>query len=76
MHEIISIGNDPCCLLDYPEDKPGSHTYKAAYDALPEAYKNDHALNFFIDSNNNLCAEHNLHNEEYLWTGENWVRIK
>ena len=66
--KCFSLGNDPYNL------KAGK--YYAAYDALPSSYKNDHSLNFFIDANNNLCAEHNLHNEEYLWTGKDWVRIK
>jgi hypothetical protein len=34
------------------------HTnYPEAYDALPDPYKNDSCLTFFIDVNNHLCAE-------------------
>jgi hypothetical protein len=66
MAEVKELGNDPLVLLEYDE---------FAYEALPEGYKNDHSLNFFIDTNGQICAEHELHTEEYLWNGE-WVRIK
>lgn len=46
-----------------------------AYAALPECYRNDHALEFFIDNNGNLCAEHDLHNEEYVWNNGKWYLI-
>ena len=61
MAGIIELGNDPECLLkDYPE----------AYQALPDCYQADSSLNFFIDVNGNLCAEHTLDNEEYVWSKE------
>jgi hypothetical protein len=63
MAGVIELGNDPECLLkEFPE----------AYKALPECYKNDHSLKFFIDVNKNLCAEYTLHNEEYVfWYDQN-----
>jgi hypothetical protein len=61
------LGTDPLCLLE---------KYECAYEALPDCYKNDRSLRFFIDVNGNLCAEHTLHPEEYLWTNGEWMRIK
>jgi hypothetical protein len=61
------LGNDPLCLLDIDE---------LAYQALPEPYKNDRSLNFFLDNCDNVCAEHTLHNEEYVFWMGSWVRIK
>lgn len=78
--EIKELGTDPLVLLGYDE---------FAYEALPECYKNDHSLKFFIDVNDNICAEHvlgtegskaslarTLHSEEYLWTNGEWMRIR
>jgi hypothetical protein len=48
--------------------------HPAAYAALPEPYKNDSCLVFFVDINGHLCAEYDL-GGEYLWTGEEWVEI-
>ena len=67
MADVKELGTDPLVLLDYDE---------FAYEALPECYKNDQSLKFFIDVNDNLCAEHTLHDEEYLWTKGEWMRIK
>lgn len=55
--------------------------YPEAYEALPEPYKNDSALVFFIDKNGNLCAEGDFGTkslEEYLWVTDTkeWVAIK
>jgi hypothetical protein len=61
------LGTDTLCLL---EQDP------FAYEELPECYKNDHSLRFFIDVNGNLCAEHAMHHEEYWWVNGEWVRIK
>lgn len=52
-----------------------------AYEALPDAYKNDSALVFFIDKNGNLCAEGDFGTsnlEEFLWVSDTneWVAIK
>lgn len=62
-----NLGTDPLCLLEHDS---------FAYEELPDSYKNDHSLRFFIDTNDNLCAEHTLHPEEYLWTNGVWTRIK
>jgi hypothetical protein len=48
--------------------------FPAAYGALPEPYRNDSCLVFFVDINGNLCAELDI-GGEYLWTGEKWVTI-
>lgn len=48
--------------------------FPEAYRALPQIYKEDSVLVFFIDINQNLCAEHDL-GEEFLWNGEIWIRI-
>ena len=61
------LGTDPLVLLEHDS---------FAYDELPEVYKNDHSLRFFIDINGNICAEHTLHPEEYLWANGSWMRIK
>jgi len=61
------LGTDPLCLLEHDP---------FAYEELPECYKADHSLRFFLDANGNLCAEHTLHPEEYLWVGGEWTRIK
>jgi len=74
------LGTDPLVLLEHDP---------FAYEALPECYKEDHSLRFFIDVNGNLCAEHilgiedsnascasTLHPEEYLWVNGEWTRIK
>ena len=67
MARLRELGNDPECLLKDPVIKEHPEAYKK----LPECYKNDHSLNFFIDVNGNLCAEHTLHNEEYVfWYGQ------
>jgi len=64
----MELGVDPLCLVA---------RYPQAYLELPECYKADHALRFFLDANNNLCAEHKLCHEEYLFSpGEGWVRGK
>lgn len=61
------LGTDPLVLLEHD-------TF--AYEALPDCYKEDHSLRFFLDANGNLCAEHTLHREEYLWVDGEWTRIK
>jgi len=48
--------------------------FSAAYEALPETYKADSCLEFFLDVNDNLCAEYDL-GGEYLWNGTTWVVI-
>jgi hypothetical protein len=65
-NKIRELGNDPLCLLEIDE---------FAYDELPQSYKEDHSLNFFVDVNGNLCAEHTLHDEEYVWAKGEWERI-
>ena len=62
---IMELGTNPQTLLEYNS---------AAYEALPECYQNDSSLNFFVDVNNNLCAEHTLHDEVYVFTDGKWVR--
>ncbi len=52
-----------------------------AYEALPEPYKNDSALVFFIDKNGNLCAEGDFGTEnleEFTWLTDTkeWIAIK
>lgn len=47
--------------------------YPAAYKALPEPYKNDSCLTFFIDNNGHLCAETDT-DEEYVWFDGEWCR--
>lgn len=61
----IELGTDPMALREYNQ---------AAYDALPECYQNDSSLRFFVDVNDNLCAEHILHNETYIFTDGKWLR--
>jgi hypothetical protein len=65
--DIMELGTNPQALLEYNP---------AAYEALPECYQNDSSLNFFVDVNNNLCAEHTLHDEVYIFTDGNWARVK
>lgn len=56
--------------------------HPAAYDVLPEPYKNDSCLKFFIDVNNNLCAEDDFGAEyQYINSRNNnytskWIQIK
>jgi hypothetical protein len=66
MGKIKELGTDPLCLLELDT---------CAYESLPDAYRNDTSLRFFVDVNGSLCAEHTLHHEEYVWNGD-WVRIK
>jgi hypothetical protein len=50
--------------------------FPEAYEALPEPYKNDSCLTFFLDVNGNLCAEFDL-GGEFLFVGNGeWTRIK
>jgi hypothetical protein len=49
--------------------------YPGAYNALPEAYQNDNCLTFFLDINNNLCAEYNM-GGEWIWNGKIWLQGK
>jgi hypothetical protein len=56
--------------------------YPAAYNSLPDSYKNDSCLVFFIDTNGNLCAEDDSGNE-YIYRNNNayfnqskWIQIK
>jgi hypothetical protein len=49
--------------------------WPAAYEALPEPYKNDSCLTFFVDNNGHLCAEKDT-GEEYVWFDGQWVRGK
>lgn len=51
-----------------------AHMFPEAYSALPEAYRNDNCLRFFVDRNDNLCAEPKnpedkiaLGDSEWLW---------
>jgi hypothetical protein len=61
-----NLGKDPAVIeASYPD----------AYAELPNCYKNDHSLEFFLDNNGNLCAEHTLHNEQYVWNGGKWHLI-
>jgi hypothetical protein len=46
--------------------------YPAAWEALPDGYKSDSCLEFFIDLNRNLCAEYDL-GGLYIWTGKQWL---
>lgn len=58
--------------------------FKEAYKDLPEVYKADDCLKFFVDVNNNLCAENAELDEEYIYIPsdklgdmqESWTRIK
>lgn len=58
--------------------------YRQAYNDLPEAYKGDSCLTFFIDVNNNLCAEYPELKQEFIYIQpeklhdmqESWTRIK
>jgi hypothetical protein len=65
MQQIKELGTDPKCLFK---------DYWDAYEALPPWYKSDSSLNFFVDVNGNLCAEHTLHKEEYVWLDGRWCR--
>lgn len=60
-----TIGNNPDAL---EELEP------AAYKALPSSYKNDHALTFYYDDNQQLCATHDL-GGEFCWNGKKWSRV-
>jgi hypothetical protein len=58
------------------------HTnYPEAYNALPDSYKNDSCLTFFIDVNNNLCAEDDSGKEYQYINGyknnfaSKWIQI-
>lgn len=61
------LGNDLLKLAElYPE----------AYEALPEPYKNDRALTFYVDVNGNLCADHDL-GGTWVWNGtDNWEQLQ
>lgn len=43
--------------------------FPKAWESLPEPFKNDSVLEFFIDINGHLCASGNLGvgEEEFLW---------
>lgn len=55
-----------------------------AYRDLPEVYKADNCLLFFVDLNKNLCAEYPELGQEYIYIPpdkigdmqESWTRIK
>lgn len=47
--------------------------YPEAWEALAEPYKNDSCLIFFLDCNGNLCAEHDIGNEEFVYVPEKKV---
>jgi len=63
-------------ILDLEQDFPD------AYAALPESYKEDSCLTFFVDINGNICSEDEKGNQ-YLFlpkfSGENdfplWISI-
>lgn len=57
------IGNDPWELEKINPE---------AFEALPESYKNDHALTFYIDVLGDLCADHDL-GGTWVWSGTKWV---
>jgi hypothetical protein len=40
--------------------------YPKAWLALPESYKNDLCLAFYLDANQGLCATHDL-GEDFVW---------
>ena len=40
-----------------------------AYKTLPEAYKNDSCLVFFVDANGHLCAQDDS-GSEYMWVND------
>ena len=49
--------------------------YPAAWQGLPECYRQDTCLTFFLDLNENLCAV-NDSNQEFMWCGvKGWVEI-
>ena len=66
------LGDDPIVLLG----SVAGHKGPQAYHQLPNSYKNDHSLKFYLDAIGNICAEHILHLENYRWTGFRWIRIK
>lgn len=61
--------------LTYPQVQ---NSYPEAWNALPEPYKNDSCLKFFLDVNDNLCAdcELGLNVEECVWDGSEWVKLQ
>lgn len=50
--------------------------FPEAYEALPELYKDDSCLRFFLDVNGNLCAQ-NENDEEFLFdeVAAEWIDI-
>jgi hypothetical protein len=57
-------------------------SYPEAYNSLPEAYKEDSCLVFFIDVNSHVCAEDDRGNE-FIYRNNNayfnqscWIKIK
>ncbi len=49
--------------------------FPEAYEALPEPYKNDSCLTFFIDVNGHLCAELDIGGEFMFTDSGEWTRI-
>lgn len=47
--------------------------FSEAYATLPECYKADSCLTFFIDINGNLCAEDDS-GHEYMYASGTWVQ--
>lgn len=48
--------------------------FPKAWEAVPECYRNDSCLKFFLDVNGNLCAEgDSVCGTDYVWTGSKWV---
>jgi len=61
---VEELGNRPEGIAD---------RFPKAYAALPDSYKNDSALTFYVDEMGTLCAEHDIHDETYIWDGRKWV---
>lgn len=49
--------------------------FPQAYKALPECYKEDSCLVFFIDNNDNLCAEFDLGGEFLSTEDSKWIEL-
>jgi hypothetical protein len=62
-----NIGRNPVNL---------SKVHRSAYNALPSGYKSDRALDFYIDSQGNTCAEHVDEKSEYVFKRNKWIRIR
>lgn len=58
--------------MDFGLDKLEA-SWPNAYKALPEPYRNDSCLVFFVDVNGHLCAESDF-GEEYVWSDGVWLR--